>query len=87
MPPEAFKEAMQILRGQSPFRPYIIEFTSGSQIEVRHPEAVILHDEILIYRNGKGGYSLFEYESVCRFFLGQQNQGIVMSQMSRRIQL
>ncbi len=47
-----------------PFRPFLIEFTSGNQLLIGHPEAV--RDEGILYtmRYPDGGFVLFAADSV-----------------------
>jgi hypothetical protein len=64
MTTEQFDAAIRALRRRRPFLPFLIEFTSGSQQQIGHPEAI--RNEILFYtmRNPNGSYVLFTAESV-----------------------
>ena len=50
-----------------PFRPFLLEFLSGVQVVIDHPEGVgALANQIWLYRGPKGAQSLFPCASVCR---------------------
>ncbi|MCI0464660.1 MAG: hypothetical protein L0Z62_47655 [Gemmataceae bacterium] len=72
MDPKNFDLAMRILRRQTPFRPYLIEFASGERIEVHHPEALIRHQSIYLHRSQHGTYTLFDTQQVTRFLTVQK---------------
>jgi hypothetical protein len=58
--------ALQAYRSRRPFRPYLIEFTSGSTVLVPHPESVDHRGALFHYRGPKRAQSLFTAASVCR---------------------
>ena len=63
---DQFDAALQAFCRRHPFRPILIEFTSGAQIQIRHPE-VIRRDGILyLLRFPDHGFAGFAAESVCR---------------------
>ena len=49
-----------------PFRAFLIEFTSGAQLLIGHPEAVRNEAGLYMMRCPDGGYVVFAAESVCR---------------------
>ena len=49
-----------------PFRAFLIEFTSGAQLLIGHPEAVRKEAELYMMRCPDGGYVVFDAQSVCR---------------------
>ena len=49
-----------------PFRAFLIEFTSGAQLLISHPEAVRNEAELYMMRCPGGGYIVFAAESVGR---------------------
>ena len=55
---------LRTLARQRPFRPYLLEFVSGSQLSVRHPEAIRRRDDVYIYLGPGGDYRLFAPASV-----------------------
>lgn len=60
---EAILQAHQI---RKPFKPFLIELVSGSEILVQHPEAVITHSGAAVYFATDGAITLFEASSVSR---------------------
>ena len=51
---------------RQPFRAFLIEFTSGAQLLIGHPEAVRNEAELYLMRCPDGGYVVFAAESVSR---------------------
>ncbi len=49
-----------------PFRPFLIEFTSGHQLQIGHPEAVRNEADLFGMRCPDGGHVVFVAESVSR---------------------
>jgi hypothetical protein len=67
MTPDNFARAYRTFHRRVPFQPYTIELISGARLEVSHPEAVTLYEEMVIVQSSRGPRSVFEYESVVRF--------------------
>ena len=61
-----FDAAYRAFCGRHPFRTFLIEFLSGSQISVGHQEAAREEADIYVMRLPDGGYVLFSAESVVR---------------------
>jgi hypothetical protein len=51
-----------------PFRAFLIEFVSGSQILVGHPEVVRQESNMYVARLTNGGFVTFSADSVARLF-------------------
>jgi hypothetical protein len=68
MTQEQFDTAHRAFCGRRPFRPFLIEFTSGNQLLITHPEAVRRrrNTQMYISRFTDGGYALFAAGSVSR---------------------
>ena len=49
-----------------PFQPYLIQFHSGDQVLVRHPEAVNFRGELVYHVSPSERYRLFDTTSVCQ---------------------
>ncbi|MBM3997118.1 MAG: hypothetical protein FJ303_23655 [Planctomycetes bacterium] len=49
-----------------PFKPFIVEFFSGVQVVVDHPEGIGPLDGLWLYRGPNRAQSLFPSTSVCR---------------------
>jgi hypothetical protein len=66
MTKEQFDAAYRAFCRRRPFRPFSIEFTSGNQLLIGHPESVRNEAELHVMRCPDGGYVAFAAESVCR---------------------
>ena len=66
MTEEQFDAAYRAFRRRQPFRAFLIEFTSGTQLLIGHPEAVRHEAQFYVTRRPDGGYVLFAAECVCR---------------------
>ena len=49
-----------------PFRPYFIEFMSGAQVQVNHPDGVAQFRTLFLFRGRNRTRSVFPSASVCR---------------------
>ncbi len=49
-----------------PFRPFLVEFVSGKQVLVHHPDGIARFSESWLYRGPKKTQSVFPSSSVCR---------------------
>jgi hypothetical protein len=49
-----------------PFRAFLVEFTSGQQLLIGHPEAIRNEADLYLMRCPDGGYVVFAADSVCR---------------------
>jgi hypothetical protein len=49
-----------------PFRTFLVEFMSGAQSPIRHPEALRKEGNLYIIRHPDGGNIVFPSESVAR---------------------
>ncbi len=61
-----FDTAFRAFARRRPFRPFVIEFTSGHQAWIRHPEAVRREGELYAMRSPDAGSIVFAAESVSR---------------------
>jgi len=52
--------------GRRAFRTFLIEFTSGNEIPIGHPEAVRRETNLYVMRRPDGGHVVFAAESVSR---------------------
>ena len=60
------KESLRAYLRRRPFQPFLVEFFSGVQIRVHHPEGIAPHRQFWIYRGPGKSQSLFLSSSVCR---------------------
>ena len=58
--------ALRPMLSRIPFRPFLIEFMSGSSILVSHPETVVRRGVVFLYRASDSAYRIFNGASVCQ---------------------
>jgi hypothetical protein len=63
---DQFDAAYRAYCKRRPFRPFFIEFVSGNQLKVTHPEAVFDAEVYYVDRRADSGYEIFAAESVSR---------------------
>jgi hypothetical protein len=63
---DQFDVAYRAFRRRRPFRAFLIEFTSGSQLLIAHPEAVRREGQLYAMRAPDGGHVVFAAASVSR---------------------
>jgi len=61
-----FDAAYRAFCRRVPFRPFLVEFTSGNQSLISHPEAVRAEPNTYVLRSPDSGYVVFAAESVPR---------------------
>jgi hypothetical protein len=64
MTPAQFDIALRAFCRRRPFTKFLLEFMSGSQIVVRHPEAIRRRGDLYTMRAPDGGSMVFAAESV-----------------------
>jgi len=64
MTAEHFDKTLQAYQKRRPFRSFAVRFMSGEQIDVDHPEAMIIRGGIGVYVDAAGVPTLFDHESV-----------------------
>jgi hypothetical protein len=62
-----FDHMLRVFMQRKPFKPFIIESTSGTRIEVRHPEAVSIGEEAILVKSTDGIQQVFDYSTVAQF--------------------
>jgi hypothetical protein len=75
MTPIEFDAAYRAFCGRRPFRAFLIEFASGHQAPVGHPEAVRNEGTLYAMRRTDGGHVVFAAESVTRLLDPQITTG------------
>lgn len=63
---DQFDAALQAFCRRRPFRAFLIEFTSGAQAPVRHPEVIRRRGIFYVLRFPDHGFAAFAAESVSR---------------------
>jgi hypothetical protein len=66
MTKDQFDAAYRAFCRHRPFRAFLIEFTSGTQLLTTHPEAVRYEAQLYLTRCPDGAYVLFAPENVSR---------------------
>jgi hypothetical protein len=66
MTQDQFDAAYRAYCRRRPFRAFLIEFTSGNQLLIGHPESVRRDAGLYVMRCPDGGYVVFAAETVCR---------------------
>ena len=66
MSSDDLRRALQLLLRRVPFRPFLVEFMSGSSILVSHPESIDSNETFFLYRGPDSAYRIFHGESVCQ---------------------
>ncbi len=66
MTKDQFDAAYRAFYRRRPFRAFFLEFTSGSQLLISHPETVREDFPFYVIRVPDGGYVVFAAESVTR---------------------
>jgi hypothetical protein len=60
------KQALRAYRRRRPFRPYLLEFHSGAQVLVHHPDGIAKIKQLWLYRGPQRAQALFTSSSVGR---------------------
>jgi hypothetical protein len=61
-----FNIALRAFTRRNPFAPYIVQFMSGDEVVVRHPEAIRMTGEVFQFTGTDNRKRLFDCESVCQ---------------------
>lgn len=56
----SFVRALRAFTVRRPFRPFVLEFMTGTELLVRHPEALAIDGDVIMYRSADGLYCLFD---------------------------
>lgn len=70
MTPAQPDRALHPFLHRRPFRKFLVEFTSGAQSPIRHPEALRKEGSLYVIRTPDGGNIVFPSESVSRLLDG-----------------
>ena len=66
MTPKQFDVTFRAFCRRRPFRRFCLEFTGGTQAQIRHPEAMRREGDLYALRAPDGGSMVFAAESVAR---------------------
>jgi hypothetical protein len=64
MTSEHFDKTLQAYQKRRPFRSFMVRFVSGEQIDIDHPEALVIRGGVAVYISAAGVPTLFDHESV-----------------------
>lgn len=68
MLPDPFRQALRNLLATDPFLPFVIELVSGPRFLVRHVEAVLLVDDLVVFGETDNTTHFFDAATVSRLF-------------------
>jgi hypothetical protein len=66
MTADELERATRAFLAQRPFRPFIVEFISGTSVLVQHPEAIHRHGDMFTCRGADSIKRVFTAGSVCQ---------------------
>jgi hypothetical protein len=61
-----FDRSLRTLVRRKPFKPFMVELTSGSHFMVEHPEALAFYNGLGVYLATDGELMLFDHHTVAR---------------------
>ncbi len=62
-----FERSLRSFAKRKPFRPFLVELTSGAQFLVEHADALAFHNGIAVYLASAGDdYMFFDHHTVAR---------------------
>jgi hypothetical protein len=68
MTDEHFSTTLRTFQRRVPFKSYVVELVSGDQIQVDHPEALVLRAGVAVFVSAEGAPSIFDHEGVAQVF-------------------
>jgi hypothetical protein len=63
---DTFELSLRTFARRTPFKPFIVEFVSGTRLQIDHPEALVTRRGVAIHFATDGNPTLFDNESVSR---------------------
>jgi hypothetical protein len=60
----AFERSLRAFARRTPFRPFVIEFMSGTRLPIEHPEAVMIRGGAAVHIDKDNEFTLFDHNSV-----------------------
>ena len=61
---ENFDKTLKAYQKRQPFRSFTVRLVSGEQIDIDHPEAMVIRGGVGVYVSASGAPTLFDHESV-----------------------
>jgi hypothetical protein len=68
MTAEHFSSTLLSFQRRVPFRSYVVELVGGDQIQVDHPEALVVRGGFAFYLSTDGAPAIFDHEGVAQVF-------------------
>ena len=66
MTKEAFEKSLRSFQKRKPFKPFMIELTSGSTLQINHPEAVATYAGAAVHLSPDRDYTMFDADRVAK---------------------
>ena len=63
---DVFEKNIRAFANRAPFEPYLIELTSGAQLRIDHPEALVSRGRAGLHISPAGDFTLFGHDGVAR---------------------
>jgi hypothetical protein len=63
---ETFLEALHRMARATPFRPFTVELVNRARLIARHPEAIVVEQDLAVFTETDGTTQLFDAASVAR---------------------
>lgn len=64
MKADNFERSLRAFSQRQPFKPFVVELASGTQLTIDHPEALARRGPAAVYIDPDGSYALFDNTSV-----------------------
>jgi hypothetical protein len=64
MKEETFERSLRAFTQRRPFKPFLVELASGTQLTIDHPEALVHRGRAAMYIDRDGNFTLFGNEGV-----------------------
>jgi hypothetical protein len=71
----SFDRSLRTLVHRKPFKPFMVELTSGAQFMVEHPEALAFYNGLAVYLATDEELMLFDHHTVARLVRNGKAQG------------
>ena len=69
-----FLACLRAFLRRRPFQPFAIELASGDRVHIRHPEAVRVVGEVVLFHSPKSKFRLFEVSGVSQLLDDWESQ-------------
>ena len=66
MEADAFERALRSFARRTPFKPFVVEMVSGTNLLIEHPEALITRGHVAVHIDKDNEITLFDNNSVSK---------------------